>query len=46
MIRMSESAGSTQDREALQSAARESDAIAVERTLAGERDAFEMTLRL
>ena len=29
-----------QDREAAQSAARESDAIAVERTLAGERDAF------
>ena len=42
MIRMSESAGSTQDREALQNAARESDAIAVERTLAGERDAFRV----
>jgi RNA polymerase sigma-70 factor, ECF subfamily len=42
MIRMSESAGSTQDREALQSAARENDAIAVERTLAGERDAFRV----
>src|SRR5580693_8593800 len=42
MIRMSESAGSTQAREALQSAARESDALAVERTLAGERDAFRV----
>ena len=40
MIRMNESAGSMQDREAAQNAARESDAIAVERTLAGERDAF------
>ncbi|HKV26553.1 MAG TPA: RNA polymerase sigma factor [Candidatus Acidoferrum sp.] len=37
---MSESAGSPQDREAVQNAARESDGIAVERTLAGERDAF------
>jgi RNA polymerase sigma-70 factor (ECF subfamily) len=42
MTRMSESAGSTPDREALQSAARESDALAVERTLAGERDAFRV----
>jgi RNA polymerase sigma-70 factor, ECF subfamily len=42
MIRMSESAGSMQDREALQSAARESDALAVARTLAGERDAFRV----
>lgn len=40
MNRMSESAGSPQDREAVQNAARESDGIAVERTLAGERDAF------
>ena len=40
MIRMSQSAGSMQDREAAQNAARESAAIAVERTLAGERDAF------
>jgi RNA polymerase sigma-70 factor, ECF subfamily len=37
---MKESVGSVEDREAVQSAARDSDAIAVERTLAGERDAF------
>jgi RNA polymerase sigma-70 factor, ECF subfamily len=52
MIRMSESAGSTPDREAVPSpvgpsqqaanAARDSDAVAVERTLAGERDAFRV----
>lgn len=52
MIRMSESAGSTKDREAVHSpvgpgqpgskAARDSDAVAVERTLAGERDAFRI----
>ncbi len=42
MNRMSESAGSRQDREAVLNAARESDAIAVERTLAGERDAFRV----
>lgn len=42
MIRMSESDGSMQDREAVQNAARESDALAVERTLAGDRDAFRV----
>lgn len=42
MIRMTESAGGTQDREAVQRAARDSDAVAVERTLAGERDAFRV----
>lgn len=42
MTQMNESIGSAEDREALQSAARESDAIAVERTLAGERDAFRV----
>src|SRR5271167_2219636 len=52
MIRMSESAGSTPDREAVPSpvgpsqqaanAARDSDAVAVERTLAGERDAYRV----
>ncbi len=42
MTQMNESIGSAQDREALQIAARESDAIAVERTLAGERDAFRV----
>jgi RNA polymerase sigma-70 factor, ECF subfamily len=39
---MNESVGSVEDREAAQSAARDSDAIAVERTLAGERDAFRV----
>ena len=38
---MNESA-SVQDREVAQSAARDSDALAVERTLAGERDAFRL----
>lgn len=38
---MNESA-SVQDREAVQNAARDSDALAVERTLAGERDAFRV----
>ena len=52
MTRMKESAGSTPDREAVASAvgprqpganaARDSDAVAVERTLAGERDAFRV----
>jgi RNA polymerase sigma-70 factor, ECF subfamily len=42
MSRMKESVGSVEDREAVQSAARDSDAIAVERTLAGERDAFRV----
>ena len=42
MSRMNESAGSVEDRAAAQSAARDSDAIAVERTLAGERDAFRV----
>jgi len=42
MTRMNESVGSVQDRDAVQSAARDSDAIAVERTLAGERDAFRI----
>jgi RNA polymerase sigma-70 factor (ECF subfamily) len=42
MTRMNESSGSVQDREAVQSAARDSDALAVERTLAGERDAFRV----
>jgi len=41
MNRMNESA-SVQDREAVQNAARDSDALAVERTLAGERDAFRV----
>jgi len=41
MIRMRESVGSTRDREAVNSI-RQSDAIAVERTLAGERDAFRV----
>ena len=41
MNRMNESA-SVEDREAVQSAARDSDALAVERTLAGERDAFRI----
>lgn len=40
MNRMNESVGSVGDREAVQSAARDNDALAVERTLAGERDAF------
>jgi RNA polymerase sigma-70 factor, ECF subfamily len=39
---MSESVGTVDDRETLKSAARDSDAIAVERTLAGERDAFRV----
>lgn len=39
---MNESAGSVDDREAMLSAARDSDALAVERTLAGERDAFRV----
>lgn len=39
---MSDSVGSVQDTDAVQSAARDSDAIAVERTLAGERDAFRV----
>jgi len=42
MNRMNESAGSMENREAVLSAARDSDAIAVERTLAGERDAFRV----
>src|ERR1700752_141485 len=42
MSRMSETVGSVEDREAVQRAARESDALAVERTLAGERDAFRV----
>lgn len=42
MTRMNESVGSVQDRDAAQSAARDSDALAVERTLAGERDAFRI----
>lgn len=42
MNRMNESAGSVDDREAVLSAARDSDATAVERTLAGERDAFRV----
>jgi RNA polymerase sigma-70 factor, ECF subfamily len=42
MSRMSESVGTVDDRETLKSAARDSDAIAVERTLAGERDAFRV----
>lgn len=39
---MNESIGSVQDREAVRGAGRDSDAIAVERTLAGERDAFRV----
>jgi len=39
---MHESAGSVENREAVENAARDSDAIAVERTLAGERDAFRI----
>lgn len=42
MTRMNESVGSVENRDAVQDAVRDSDAIAVERTLAGERDAFRV----